>query len=304
LIYTDAGKDVVVIGGSNVAPIGGAALQIPTTDSILVPVGTTGQRPGTGGNTAVMGMVRLNSSTNNLEYYAGGTWNVAGSSFTIIATDSLNGDGSTVNFTLGASATTASAMISINGILQIPTTSYSISGNALTFTEAPAVGDVIDVRRLTTTATVGQLSQGYTVFDAATMWGNIATGTSSSIPRISVYQDGTVYFDNGTRLAYNQTAVNAPTTAVVLIDQWPVASYGTAKYLIQTRNSTNKVESMEAMMVAENSNASVTTYAIVNSHGSAMGTLSANVVSGNARLYYTSSSLSNSNVKVLTTLIV
>jgi hypothetical protein len=304
LIYTDAGKDVVVIGGSNVAPIGGAALQIPTTDSILVPVGTTGQRPGLSGNVDVTGMLRLNNSTNNLEYYADNAWNVAGSSFTIIATDALNGDGSTVAFALGGSTTTTGALVSINGILQIPTTSYSITGNAITFTEAPAIGDVIDVRRITTTATVGQLSQGFTVFDATTMWGNIKTGTSSSISRISVYNDGTIYFDNGTRLAFNETAINAPTTAVVLLDQWPVAEFGTAKYIIQTRNSTNKVESMEAMMVAENSNASVTTYAIVNSHGSTMGTLSANVVSGNARLYYTSSSLSNSNVKVATTLIV
>jgi hypothetical protein len=61
---------------------------------------------------------------------------------------------------------------------------------------------------------------------------------------------------------------------------------------------------MEALVVAEDGNASVVTYGIVNSHGASMGTLSANVVSGNCRLYYTSTSLSNSNVKVMTTYIV
>jgi len=35
-----------------------------------------------------------------------------------------------------------------------------------------------------------------------------------------------------------------------------------------------------------------------------MGTLSANIVSSNVRLYYTSSTLTNSNVKVYTTYIV
>jgi hypothetical protein len=49
-------------------------------------------------------------------------------------------------------------VVAINGVLQIPTTAYSVSGTTLTFTEAPAVGDLIDVRRLTTTATVTQIA--------------------------------------------------------------------------------------------------------------------------------------------------
>jgi hypothetical protein len=54
--------------------------------------------------------------------------------------------------------------VSINGVVQIPTLAYSVSGTnptcVLTFTEAPASGDVIDVRQITTTTSVTQISNG------------------------------------------------------------------------------------------------------------------------------------------------
>jgi len=49
---------------------------------------------------------------------------------------------------LDTSTTTAAALIMLNGVVQIPTTAYSVSTTTLTFTEAPASGDVIDVRFL------------------------------------------------------------------------------------------------------------------------------------------------------------
>jgi hypothetical protein len=42
--------------------------------------------------------------------------------------------------------------------VQIPTSAYGVSGTTLTFTEAPASGDLIDVRELTTTTTVTAIS--------------------------------------------------------------------------------------------------------------------------------------------------
>jgi hypothetical protein len=44
----------------------------------------------------------------------------------------------------------------VNGVVQIPVTAYSVSGTTLTFTEAPATGDVIDARVLITTAVYHQ----------------------------------------------------------------------------------------------------------------------------------------------------
>jgi hypothetical protein len=70
----------------------------------------------------------------------------------------FSGDDSTTVFTLTQAGTTAGAIVSLNGVTQIPVTAYAVTGTSLTFTEAPATGDVISVRLLTTTATVNSIS--------------------------------------------------------------------------------------------------------------------------------------------------
>ena len=56
-----------------------------------------------------------------------------------------------------ANATTAGTMVSINGVVQEPISAYAISGNTVTFTEAPASTDVIDFRVFTTTSQVTEV---------------------------------------------------------------------------------------------------------------------------------------------------
>ena len=81
--------------------------------------------------------------------YNGSGWVNVGEDTAIITSQSFAGDNSTVAFTLNASATTASVLVSINGTMQAPTTAYAVSGTTLTFTEAPLAGDVIEVRKIT-----------------------------------------------------------------------------------------------------------------------------------------------------------
>ena len=135
------------VGGTTA--VTGATLNVDSTDSMKLPVGTTAQRPGS----PAQGMFRFNSTTGQIEVYTGVEWN-AGADFTTITADSFNGDASTVAFTLSVSGTTATTIVSLNGVVQIPTTAYAVSGTTLTFTEAPASGDVIDARVLTTTSTI------------------------------------------------------------------------------------------------------------------------------------------------------
>jgi hypothetical protein len=129
------------------------------TGAVLIPVGTTGDRPGT----PATGMLRYNSTISQCEIWNGAAWvAVGGSSYTVITNEQFNGDGSTVAFTLGSSQTTDSCIVTINGVVQIPTTAYSVSGTyptcVLTFTEAPAISDIIDVREITTTTSVTAIS--------------------------------------------------------------------------------------------------------------------------------------------------
>ena len=199
LLVVDAGSDTVLIGTGT--PTTNAALKIGTTNSILIPVGNTAQRPGT----AVTGMVRFNTTLDVLEFYDSNSWTPASSEFTVITADEFNGDGSTVAFTLSADSTTAGTVVAINGVVQIPTTAYSVSGTTLTFTEAPETNDVIDARIFTTTTTVTGISNAGLTAVVETLSTADVEITGNLIPAANVTYDlgSTTRFWNDLYLAGN-----------------------------------------------------------------------------------------------------
>jgi filamentous hemagglutinin len=155
VFYVDAGTGTASFGSST--QVTNAIVNFATTTSVKMPVGNTQQRPATG----VTGMIRFNTTNNNLELYDNSEWTAVGvPAFTVIDDQQFNGDGSTLAFTLNSAQTTNSCIVSINGVVQIPTIAYSVSTTTLTFTEAPLSGDLIDVRQITTTTTVTGLSNG------------------------------------------------------------------------------------------------------------------------------------------------
>ena len=164
------------VGIKTATPTSGATLHINSTDSMIVPTGTTSERPAS----AAEGMTRFNTTIDKLEFYNGTEWLIAGADFTIIVADSFDGDGSTVAFTISESSTTAGVMVAINGVLQDPGTAYSVSETTLTFTEAPVTGDNIDARILTTTATVDDATSAlkWTTARTITLGGDL-TGSVS-----------------------------------------------------------------------------------------------------------------------------
>lgn len=208
LIYAvaDSTYDQVSIGGNIVAAnvTQGAKLQVNSTDSLLIPVGSSAQRPGLVGFTDVAGMIRFNTTLTSLEFYDGAGWQGTGSTFTVInsaifslqtGNPSGNVDGINANFTLPVtSASTNGTIISINGVVQIPTTAYSISGNVVTFTEAPAIGDVIDVRALTTTSQVTTLASdnglNQIIVDNDAVQFYTGTALTGTVNRWSIQTDG------------------------------------------------------------------------------------------------------------------
>jgi hypothetical protein len=152
VFYVDAGLGTVSFGNSGA--ITNAIVSFNTTDSIKMPVGNTSQRP----DPASLGMFRFSTSADALEVYTSGGWETVGvPAFTIVTDDQFSGTGACTVFTLSEDSTTAATIVSINGVVQIPTTAYSVAGNVLTFTEAPEVSDVIDARLLTTTTTVTRI---------------------------------------------------------------------------------------------------------------------------------------------------
>ena len=315
LIATNSNYGAVVIGGSNASPQLGSTLKVNSNDSIMIPVGTSAQRPGNSGNIDVTGMVRFNTTINNLEFYDGSAWQVAGTTFTVITDRQFadasgnpfgNVDGTNTSFTIQSLGTTSSTLVSINGVVQFPTLAYSVSGTTLTFTEAPALGDVIDVRVLTTTISIDTIASGpgLNQFIADTAGAQIWSGSSSTTQRVNVSNSGVIELVNGTKTSYEQTGVNVSTTATpVIVDSFSTASYSSAKYIIQVKQGAANIHTMETLVVQNGTTVAVNTYANVNI-GGIMGTITANIVSGNAVVYYTSTSVLNSNVKVQTTYIV
>lgn len=121
-------------------PAGTGYVAIDANSGLIIPVGTTGERPS--GQT---GMLRFNTSTSSTEIYNGSSW-VDVAATNTITTNDFNGDNSTVAFTLGASTSTDAVIVTLNGTVQEATNAYTVSGTTLTFTSAPATGDVIQVR--------------------------------------------------------------------------------------------------------------------------------------------------------------
>ena len=129
-------------------------LIIAGTDGFIIPVGTTGERPGS----PTTGQLRLNSSTGDLEFYDGANWEGANDNSSAITSEKFDGDSTTTAFTLSNSATTETVFVSLNGVIQLPTTAYTVSGTTLTFTEAPGSNDKIEVRQVAQSQTVSALT--------------------------------------------------------------------------------------------------------------------------------------------------
>jgi len=244
LFRTDAGSDTVLI--STATATTGATLKVDSTDSILIPVGTTAQRP-----TAATGMIRFNTTLDSFEFYDSNSWTTAGADFTVIATENFAGDNSTVAFTLGSSQTTASCIVSINGVVQLPTTAYAVSTTTLTFTEAPLAGDVIEVREITTTSTITFISNAAltasieAIDGAATVEivGDLnpkVTGTQDLGSATKVWTnaniDSAIFYD-GDRS--NTVTLSAPTTVSSNVAFVLPAADGTAGQAIVTDASGN-----------------------------------------------------------------
>ena len=335
MIYTNTAKNAIVFGATgNVNVQDGVIAKFDSDGAIMLPVGSSARRPGAAGNVDVAGMLRFSTTSNNVEFYDGTNWTAAGSQFTVIATNSFNGNGVQTGFTLSASSTTAGTLVMVNGVVQIPVTAYSVSGTTLTFTEAPATGDVVDARTITTTATVSSVSSGngYNTFDVATLpYANITAGTSSPTVRVSVDGvTGRVTFTNdvtingsltvlgdsngninignetGDRLqlrgktVYDQTAINVPNANLKELDSFSVNAFTTARYTVQVVNG-GGVSAAELLVSHDDATSNIATYAVLST---IPGTFQSNISSGTVRLFYTPSGAQNANIKVLTTYIV
>ena len=144
-------------------------------------------------------------------------------------TDSFNGDGSTIAFTMSiAPANTASVLIAVSGVLQAPST-YSVSGTTLTFSGAPPSGTgnisarYLGIPASNVTTTAYRTVTNFTATSGQTTF----TPPSYTAGFINVYRNG-VYLPTPDYTATNGTTVvlnNGCTTGdTVTIESFLVSS--------------------------------------------------------------------------------
>jgi hypothetical protein len=292
----NATYDQVLIGNSAVVAnlVTGAKLHINSTDSMIVPTGTNAQRPSSTGGSDVVGMFRYNTTISALEIYDGAEWDAITTQFTVIVAEQFNGDDTTTVFNMAGSTSTAACIVSINGVIQLPTTAYAVGGagsDVLTFTEAPATGDVIDVRRLATTSVVTGIAStnGYMQMLVDNNGAYIYSGSDATTPTT---QWNTV----GAEVNLRANTLVVADNSLALIDYFFANTYSSAEYTVtSTIGNTNIREIAKILLVHNNTTANISTYGVICTAGNTLTNFEANIISGNVQLY---ANVTNSNTIV------
>ena len=298
-----ASYNSVIIGNnsSNSTLVKSAKLLINSTDSMIPPKGQTSERPGTatGSGAAVTGMMRYNTTYNDLEYYVGDVgkgdngWirpqNVSGT--TVFVDDQFNGDGSTIEFLMTRAATTNGTIVAVNGVVQLPSVSYTtFTGNSICrFTEAPAVGDVVEIRSIAVTTTINALASpnGYATMNAENAGVRITGGATASNTIVTFTSTGAVQ--------YNWPGNIAVGTSPTAIDTFDATSVRSAKYMVQVVNNTGgtvSYETSEVMVIHNGATAYRTQYNRITT-GGILGNVTVAYSAGIVSLYYTGGGANN-----------
>ena len=263
----------------------GAKLQVFSTDSFLMPVGDTGQRP----DSPVSGMLRFNSFAGDIEFYDGTQWYQpkSGAGTTLVTDDQFSGDGSTVEYTMTRGATTNGTFVTLNGVMQHPSVAYnSFTANSkIVFTEAPAVGDAIDIRSVTLTTEIVGLSSplGYVSLATENSGVTIKTGETQANVSIHVHQ-------NSGALEFTPGNVQVGTSPAV-IDVFDKFAYRSGKYVINVQSGSD-FEVSEVMVLHDGTTAYRTQYNKIY-NASSLGSVTASVTGANVYVYYTGIAATN-----------
>lgn len=213
-------------GNITLAPTGNDVVVIDTVSGLVLPVGGTSDRPGS----PATGTIRWNTNLGIVEVYDGLAWEGVGEDLAIISDQTLTGDGSTLNFPLIQNTTANAVIVSTNGTVQKPGIAYTVTGNVISFTEAPAVSDVIDVRfiaELSIVTAISNDSGANRIEVDASGVGNMATVQSLQLPTYTVAQANSLANTaNGQIIYVSNGDFGNPCLAVYSIDAWKIVSLG------------------------------------------------------------------------------
>ena len=187
----------------------------------------------------------------------------------------INGDGTTQTFALGFDTTQVAAMVFVGGVVQDPTTHYSIDSTAgtITFTDPIPTG-----------------SQAVVI--------------SHMLGAVPYIESNSVTFDKFSAdiKAFVQKSAVSATTGGTPVDTFSGTAYRSAKYIIQVDNGAGEYETREALVVHDGTTAYITEYALVFTGSSLLGDATVAMNGNDVQLFYTAAS-GTVTVKVISTYI-
>ena len=262
-----------VSGNIFITAPGTGIVQITGNDALGIPAGNTSVRP-TG---AQVGYTRFNTDSGQIETWNGATWITPGQA--TISSDIINPNGSSNVYTLSSNSTTTGVMVSINGTLQQPYTSYNIvSNNQIQFSEIPLTTDVIEVRHITVN---GATVSSYELINGTTEVLLDAQGNVNVTGNIVV--SGNYYYANGQSIfGYNLTQFTATaqvTTNSTLIDSLPAAGNTSVNWTLSSvDNVNNNFRSSMINSLNNGTNIYFTEYGVIqNNNLATVATFSSNM---------------------------
>ena len=115
---------------------------LDTPKALGLPVGNNAERPTPG--LEFVGDFRFNTELGTVEWYDGNQWeNPANSTVT---SQTIVPDGVNATFALSQASTTQAVLVNFNGVIQRPSTTYSVAIDQITFSSIPLTTDIIEVR--------------------------------------------------------------------------------------------------------------------------------------------------------------
>jgi hypothetical protein len=122
--------------------------------------------------------------------------------------------------------------------------------------------------------------------------GNVSASSNLNISGNLALQNTTIFFNNTSVLSSNSYVTSNNTAQIV--DSFATATYAGGKFVIGIRNNVNNDRHMTEIMMMQSTgaNALITEYASLFNN-TTLGTFSANVDTGLARLYFTPTNANN-----------
>lgn len=162
-IYNTLQLNTIAISGNTISATGNIILEpaypnivkLYGNSAVQIPAGDDQDRP----DSPVEGYIRYNTARNGIEFWDGAQWQIPGE--VSIISDIFTPDGVSNVFILTANTSTQGVLVSINGTVQRPQSAYTVTNNAITFTEVPLTTDIIEVRTLATGAALSSDTLGY-----------------------------------------------------------------------------------------------------------------------------------------------